>query len=493
MIVIPNCLQVSIAGTCQNCIQGFYPQGAACIPASPFCGSYNQITGICITCISGYSLVNDVCVDPNCQSTDGQNICIKCVDGYYLDGNTPVLCRVIPIPFCMEIDPNMQCLLCIPNYRLNQGSCINANKMINCQSFSNSLDRCTTCLPNYQLQADYSCVLPTVPVGPVVPVVPAGPVQRDINCKEYNGSVCVACSNRFYFSSPGGKCIPVSSLCKNYSSATGQCGSCYPGYFLTSAGTCIVQVPTINNCQSESNGVCSKCYSGYFLNQGNCKPLNPLCKNHDFSTGACTDCYPGYTLGNGLCTVFVGDPNCLKTNPNGGCLNCSRGFFLDISGRCKQVNPLCKGADSKGLCIDCYPGYTLVSGACIIGRTKVQANCFKVQNGICTKCFSRYYLNNVGECQPINPLCKTFNPSGACTSCYPGYSLINGECLISGAGGTGQQNCAKTDANNICTSCYSGYYLSASNTCLKVNDLCKTRNILNTICTSCYDGYELTN
>ena len=72
------------------------------------------------------------------------------------------------------------------------------------------------------------------------------------------------------------------------------------------------------------------------------------------------------------------DPNCLKKNPNGGCLNCSRGFFLDNNSVCKQVNPLCKGADLKGLCIDCYPGYTLVSGACVIGRTKVQNNCFKV-------------------------------------------------------------------------------------------------------------------
>ena len=166
---------------------------------------------------------------------------------------------------------------------------------------------------------------------------------------------------------------------------------------MTQSGSCVVQAPMITNCQKQDkNGICTQCYSGFFIKQGSCQPLNPLCKAYDYSNGDCTNCYPGYNLFNGKCTVFAGDPNCLKKNPNGGCPNCSRGFFLDNNGVCKQVNPLCKGADLKGLCIDCYPGYTLVSGACVIGMTKVQNNCFKVENGVCVKCFSRYYLNPQG-------------------------------------------------------------------------------------------------
>ena len=64
-----------------------------------------------------------------------------------------------------------------------------------------------------------------------------------------------------------------------------------------------------------------------------------------------------------------------------------------------------------------------------------------VTNGICTKCFSRYYLNQQNQCVNVNPLCKTYNNNGLCLSCYPGYTLQTGNCFISGQGVTGLSNC----------------------------------------------------
>lgn len=33
-----------------------------------------------------------------------------------------------------------------------------------------------------------------------------------------------------------------------------------------------------------------------------------------------------------------------------------------------------------------------------------------------------------GKCIPVNPLCKDYNGQGLCLSCYPGYSLSAGVC-----------------------------------------------------------------
>jgi hypothetical protein len=121
------------------------------------------------------------------------------------------------------------------------------------------------------------------------------------------------------------------------------------------------------------------------------------------------------------------------------------------------------------------------------------ANCLQYSNGICSRCFSGYYLNLQQQCLQVNPLCKTYDQTGACLTCYVGYTLTGRECTISQSGGTGQTNCKTINANGICTACYEGYYLNtATSQCERVNDLCKTRNVNNNLCTSCYNGYELT-
>ena len=50
--------------------------------------------------------------------------------------------------------------------------------------------------------------------------------------------------------------------------------------------------------------------------------------------------------------------------------------------------------------------------------------------GACVECSTRYYRDDEGICQPVNPNCFTYDMSnGACTSCYPGFVPIEDTCL----------------------------------------------------------------
>ena len=114
------------------------------------------------------------------------------------------------------------------------------------------------------------------------------------------------------------------------------------------------------------------CYIGYFVKEGECKPVDVMCKTYDFMTGDCTSCYLGYALAGGKCLISlsirlnninsidntskistippistskslntVRDPNCIKYKA-GTCIECSFGFYLSVNKLCLQLDPLCK-------------------------------------------------------------------------------------------------------------------------------------------------------
>ena len=49
---------------------------------------------------------------------------------------------------------------------------------------------------------------------------------------------------------------------------------------------------------------------------------------------------------------------------------------------------------------------------------------------MCTRCSARYYVYSDGKCVPVNPLCKDHNLQGLCTDCYRGYEVNSGRCVI---------------------------------------------------------------
>ena len=111
---------------------------------------------------------------------------------------------------------------------------------------------------------------------------------------------------------------------------------------------------------------------------------------------------------------------------------------------------------------------------------------------VCVECSTRYYLDSNAICQPVNPNCKDYNKNtGACTSCYPGFGLLEDTCLP-GFGGANNfdPNCNKFEGD-ICVKCSVRYFLGQDGKCKNVDPSCRDYDERNGDCTSCYSGYEV--
>jgi hypothetical protein len=117
-------------------------------------------------------------------------------------------------------------------------------------------------------------------------------------------------------------------------------------------------------------------------------------------------------------------------------------------------------------------------------------NCYSFTGSQCTVCSTRYYFGPGGLCTLVNPNCYTYdNFTGSCTSCYSGYIVSNGDCILNAAG---DQNCQSFSPNQQCIQCFQGYYLdSASGICSKMSPLCNQSNPITGTCLSCFSGYTL--
>ena len=151
------------------------------------------------------------------------------------------------------------------------------------------------------------------------------------------------------------------------------------------------------------------------------------------------------------------------------------------------VNPLCKASSNTGECTECYDGYTLNSGACMISTSR-DPNCKQYRGETCIQCSSGFYYSpDSVVCKKLNPLCKTSDLiNGRCLSCYPGYQLNtnNGQCAVFFKDPT----CKIFAASGDCSECIAKHYLKAGK-CIMVNPLCKAYNPMTGSCTSCYPGY----
>ena len=54
----PQCLATNSDGVCSYCSNGYYLGGGVCMPANPFCASYDMVSGKCLSCPTGYSLLS---------------------------------------------------------------------------------------------------------------------------------------------------------------------------------------------------------------------------------------------------------------------------------------------------------------------------------------------------------------------------------------------------------------------------------------------------
>lgn len=180
------------------------------------------------------------------------------------------------------------------------------------------------------------------------------------------------------------------------------------------------------------------------------------------------------------------------------CIDCYQGHFLNVTtGRCQQVNILCRTSNANGACLSCYPGYDLIAGNCLVSDSSTGSgdpNCREANvNEICLECFSGYFLTVGRRCQRMDPLCRTYTPNNAsCVTCYEGYTERNGECLISSQvpDANNDPYCIKADGQR-CVECAQGYYMDSDGVCQQLNPLCRNSDMTNGACLSCYEGYEV--
>lgn len=118
-------------------------------------------------------------------------------------------------------------------------------------------------------------------------------------------------------------------------------------------------------------------------------------------------------------------------------------------------------------------------------------NCAEFVNGVCSKCSFRFIRAFDNTCEPVNPLCASWDTNGACLTCYAGYTICESGCIMTEScadSGTYDPNCRNT-VNGVCQECSVGYYFNQNGICTQVNPFCRTSNQGN--CLSCYAGYSL--
>lgn len=238
------------------------------------------------------------------------------------------------------------------------------------------------------------------------------------------------------------------------------------------------------NCQVASAfnpNLCSTCNTGYTNDNGVCKkaqtPSTPNCMSYNLITGICIQCNLGFELNRTTAQCFIPIP---PQTPQGGSGN------TGISGTGTS------GSSTSTSTSTSTTSVTISGGGGPAAGTQRDPNCLKYVNNVCTDCSNRYYFGNNNKCVPVNPLCKDYTSNGACTSCYPGYQVSGGTCILSGA--SKDPFCKNYNVGGICTACYAGYfYNQAAAACKPMNPLCKTSNIVDGSCTNCFPGYTLRN
>lgn len=453
-ITDPNCAQFN-GNTCIKCSFGaIFDGNGVCQIVNPNCKSFNNVTGTCLECYSGYQL-------------NSTKACIKSA----VQPNSNVYCANFSGSICLKC--------AVGSYFNSQGQCILFDS--SCQTSSIINGYCLTCYPGYQLNSLGNCIL--------------APLQNSTNpqCALWNGTQCLSCAQGTYFNNAG-ICQIVNPLCKTYNNVNGACTSCYSGYQVNGNGCVPANATQIDPfCKVLNGSLCIQCADRYYMNnQGTCTLISVFCLNYNNVTGACLTCFGGYQLSGTQCIQAnsTTDPNCAQWQ-NNICSQCSLGSYFDVNHVCQIVNPLCSSFNtSNGQCLSCYQSYNLISGTCIndINNTVSDPNCATFQNNVCIMCSKFYYFNSNGRCTGVNPLCQTYNTTnGNCLSCYSGFQL-SGIVCVNATVAPIDPNC-KSFLNNTCITCSQGFFFNSNGVCSQANPNCLTWNSTNGNCLTCYNGY----
>lgn len=244
-----------------------------------------------------------------------------------------------------------------------------------------------------------------------------------------------------------------------------------------------------------ADGKCVVCSSKSYLNSqtGRCESIDPLCASYDLKSGACQRCYNGYEIKEGKClrkadtadsaSLYASNPLCSQWK-NGVCLSCSSRSFLNQNNVCQEVDPQCREyIKGTGECKTCFDGYAPKGLQCIqVAVTTNQdpfCSRFSSDKLQCVECAPGTFLNSVGKCTLVDTQCKTYSKvNGECLSCYGGYRLFEGKCIVSQDGESYSQYtysdpfCAQWQAGR-CVKCASQSYFNDEKVCTPIDSSCR--------------------
>jgi proprotein convertase subtilisin/kexin type 5 len=170
----------------------------------------------------------------------------------------------------------------------------------------------------------------------------------------------------------------------------------------------------------------------------------------------------------------------------GRCQKCKDGFYMDISGKCKNLPPNCVAANMQsGACLECTKDFEIVTPGAACTKKIVIENCQVPDTkniGKCAVCNNMYFPDG-NKCSKVSELCKDYNKqNGKCTSCVSsGFNINDGKCV--------DPNCA-TRNGELCTGCVANFELNkAEKICKLVDANCK--NLAIAACLECKTGFYI--
>ena len=292
---------------------------------------------------------------------------------------------------------------------------------------------------------------------------------------DWKNQKCLQCSNNWVFNT-NGVCVPVSDQCNTFD-RSGNCVSCYKGYSLSNGKCVLASVQSVSDVGCGlwdwNNQKCLQCSNNWVFNtNGVCVAVSDQCNTFD-PKGKCIRCYSGYNLVDGACILApIQSPSDLGCGTwdwkNQKCLQCSSKWVFNTNGVCVPQSDLCKLFDKSGHCLDCYKGYNLVSGKCVLApiRDVADSGCgvWDWDSQVCKQCSNRWVFNTQNKCVPVNDNCQQWDKTGACTSCFAGYVLQGRNCV------QGNSLCQTSNSNGACITCYGGYILD-NGSCVPISKL----------------------
>lgn len=443
----------------------------------------------CITCNSGYTLINNACILNNIaqcasyQASGSAVTCLSCNSGFALVSNT---CQQGTVPNCLNYTTDAgKCAVCNANYQLLVRSdtstyCYPLTSWLNCTLFntnqfgSNQLS-CLTCPTGFALTTTTNFTHACINFIPI----PNCAVYSTSSLTAAGSLLCTLCNPAFYLTATGCTASTPVANCAFYKTASDGCLVCNSGFFLNTTGTCVSFPTGVPNCVSYSSATtCIQCSTNFYLSGGSCLAVNTTaqianCANYGSSATTCTACNPGFYLSSNACVQGT-ISNCAVYNSASVCAACESNYYLSSNACAALPDPTCLQV-SGGNCVSCPTGRFPSGLQCSIPSSPI-GNCIAYDTATtCTRCSPGYYLvlnrtlclNDLWSYFDSNCINNQLLSSPGCSMCNPGYYISGGACVACPANGM----CGQCDPVNTsaCLVCQTSAYMSADGSCVPLN------------------------